>query len=109
MNTRVKNKFFYFTVSAAIAFSLILTSGAVRARMMDDNTQVRPKMEDPSPIVPLNDCGSYQYENCQRDYDWCQQFRDPSRCWGYVGSCVQGGGTSLFCRQRCAQYRVFCF
>ncbi len=106
MFSRRENKVFYLLVSAAIA--LILTSGAVWARMMDDNTEVQPMLEDPSPIVPLNDCGSYQYNGCQRDYNWCQQFRNPAKCWGYVGSCVAGGGTSTSCRQRCAQYGVHC-
>lgn len=109
MNIKTEKKVFYFMVSAAIAFSLIVITGTVWAAMMDkDNTGVRPKLEDPSPIVPLNDCGEYQYSNCQYDYNWCQQFRDPSRCWSYVGSCVNGGGTSTSCRQRCAQYGINC-
>ncbi|NWF75913.1 MAG: hypothetical protein HXY53_04975 [Nitrospirae bacterium] len=108
MKTKIKNKFFYFIVSTVIAFSLILTIGSAWAVMMD-----RPKPEPMQPvpggpIVPLNDCGEYQYDDCQRDYNWCQQFNNPSACWTYVGSCVKQGRSSTHCRQTCAQYGVHC-
>lgn len=63
-----ENKVFNFIVSTTIVFSLILMSGAVWGRMMDDK-KVSPILPLEDPIVPLNDCGEYQYTDCQRDYN----------------------------------------